>query len=78
MVFHHSRVGARSLGDQVTALVDFDFNTHSENTMLKCPGLDFYVMARSSFGYDEVKREKLCWIAKTWIRAGWPDQVRGI
>lgn len=78
VVFNSSRVGAQRLGDQVKALVDFAFNTHNENTMLKWSGLDFYLMVRSNFGYDEVKREKLRWIAMAWIRAGWPDQVRGI
>lgn len=76
-VFNHTTTGARYLDEQVQALVDFDFNTHNENTIPKWGGPDYFVMARSSFGYHAT-REKLRKIAVEWDQAGCPDQIKRI
>lgn len=77
IVFNHMTSGAKDLSDQVEALVNFDFNTHNENTIPKWEGDDYFVMVRSSFGYS-AKREKLRAIAAQWANAGCPNQVKQI
>lgn len=77
VVFNHLTSGARNLADQVEALVNFDFNTHNENTIPPWNSDDYFVMARSSFEYA-AKREKLRAIALQWTNAGCPNQVKHI
>lgn len=77
VVFTHMRTGARELGDRLKALVDFDFQTHNENTILKWEGDDYFVMFQSDFDYFD-KREKLRELAAKWVADGRPDQVKHI
>jgi len=77
IVFNHMTSGARDLSDQVEALVNFDFNTHNENTIPKWEGADYFVMVRSCFDYG-AEREKLRAIAAQWADAGCPNQVKQI
>ncbi len=77
VVFNHSTSGAQGFADQVTALVDFAFNVHNENTIPKWEGPDYFVMVRSDFDY-QAKRETLRAIAAKWVDAGCLDQVKHI
>jgi hypothetical protein len=78
VVFTHVSTAVRTLGDQVRALVQYDIQTHHENTIPKWNGDEYFVMHRSSFTLDAELRDKLRMLAAAWVDKGYPDQSKRI